>query len=84
MCAAHLGFAVSTQPEMVLALLAVKLLGGFLGGGHCFVGHTEYTMTVKSILRRIYQCDMQALGKVLPFCGSTFAHTSSTLYASSQ
>ncbi|MGM9641388.1 MAG: ethanolamine utilization protein EutH [Faecousia sp.] len=29
--AAHLGFAVSTQPEMVPALLAVKLLGGFLG-----------------------------------------------------
>lgn len=29
--AAHLGFAVSTQPELVPALLAVKLLGGFLG-----------------------------------------------------
>lgn len=29
--AAHLGFAVSTQPELVPSLLAVKLLGGFLG-----------------------------------------------------
>lgn len=29
--AAHLGFTVSTQPEMVPALLAAKLLGGFLG-----------------------------------------------------
>lgn len=29
--AAHLGFAVSTQPDMVPVLLAVKLLGGFLG-----------------------------------------------------
>ena len=29
--AAHLGFTVSTQPEMVPVLLAVKLLGGFLG-----------------------------------------------------
>lgn len=30
--AAHLGFAVSTQPDTVPALLAAKLLGGFLGG----------------------------------------------------
>ena len=29
--AAHLGFTVSTQPQMVAALLAAKLLGGFLG-----------------------------------------------------
>lgn len=29
--AAHLGFAVSTQPDLVPSLLAVKLLGGFLG-----------------------------------------------------
>lgn len=29
--AAHLGFAVSTQPEMVPALLAAKLVGGSLG-----------------------------------------------------
>lgn len=29
--AAHLGFTVSTQPEMLPVLLAVKLLGGFLG-----------------------------------------------------
>ncbi len=29
--AAHLGFTVSTQPKLVPALLAVKLLGGFLG-----------------------------------------------------
>lgn len=29
--AAHLGFTVSTEPEMTAALLAAKLLGGFLG-----------------------------------------------------
>jgi len=29
--AAHLGFALSTEPDMVTALLAAKLLGGLAG-----------------------------------------------------